>query len=97
MSAAVTSEGYEHLLRPLAPQVLGLLIHRYGSFGACEDAVQEALVAAVAQWPQTGVPESPRAWLFTAASRRLIDEWRSDSPAPGRRCNAASWLARRSA
>jgi RNA polymerase sigma factor (sigma-70 family) len=79
MSAAVTSDGFEHLLRPLAPQVLGLLVHRYGSFGACEDAVQEALLAAVDQWPRTGVPENPRAWLFTTASRRLIDELRSDS------------------
>ena len=79
MSAAVISESHEHLLRPLAPEVLGLLVRRYGSFDACEDAVQEAVLAAVRQWPETGVPESPRAWLLTAASRRLIDEFRSDA------------------
>jgi RNA polymerase sigma factor (sigma-70 family) len=79
MSAAPTSELHEHLLRPLAPEVLGLLVRRYGSFDACEDAVQEALFAAVSQWPETGVPENPRAWLLTAASRRLIDEFRSDA------------------
>ncbi|HEX3974960.1 MAG TPA: sigma-70 family RNA polymerase sigma factor [Solirubrobacteraceae bacterium] len=79
MSAALISESHEHLLRPLAPQVLGLLVRRYGSFDTCEDAVQEALLAAVRQWPQTGVPENPRAWLVTAASRRLIDEFRSDA------------------
>jgi RNA polymerase sigma factor (sigma-70 family) len=79
MSAALISESHEHLLRPLAPQVLGLLVRRYGSFDACEDAVQEALLAAVRQWPETGVPENPRAWLLTAASRRLIDEFRSDA------------------
>ncbi len=79
MSAALTSESHEHLLRPLAPQVLGLLVRRYGSFDACEDAVQEALLAAVRQWPETGVPENPRAWLLTAASRRLIDAFRSDA------------------
>ncbi len=41
----------EHLLRTLAPQVLGPLIRRYGRFDACEDAVQEALVAAAAHGP----------------------------------------------
>jgi RNA polymerase sigma factor (sigma-70 family) len=79
MSAAGISEGHEHLLRPLAPQVLGLLVRRYGSFDACEDAVQEAMLAAVTQWGRTGVPENPRAWLLTAASRRLIDQFRSDA------------------
>jgi RNA polymerase sigma factor (sigma-70 family) len=79
MWAARISESHERLLRPLAPEVLGLLVRRYGAFGACEDAVQEALLAAVRQWPETGVPENPRAWLLTAASRRLIDEFRSDA------------------
>jgi RNA polymerase sigma factor (sigma-70 family) len=66
-------------LRPLAPQVLGLLVRRYGSFDACEDAVQEAMLTGVTQWGRTGVPENPRAWLLTAASRRLIDQLRSDA------------------
>ena len=68
----------EHLLRPLAPEVLGALVRRYRSFDACEDAVQEALLAAAVQWPQDGVPENPKGWLMTVASRRLIDEVRSD-------------------
>jgi predicted RNA polymerase sigma factor len=38
-------------LRELAPQVLGTLIRRYGRFDQCEDAVQEALLAAALQWP----------------------------------------------
>ncbi|MFC6879973.1 RNA polymerase sigma factor [Actinomadura yumaensis] len=66
------------MLRSLAPQVLGTLVRRHGAFDACEDAVQEALLAASVQWPADGVPESPRGWLLTAASRRLIDEWRSE-------------------
>jgi RNA polymerase sigma factor (sigma-70 family) len=70
---------FEHLLRPLAPEVLGLLVRRHGRFDACEDAVQEALIAAAAQWPRDGVPESPRAWLLTVASRRLIDEVRGEA------------------
>ncbi|MFN0088834.1 MAG: RNA polymerase sigma factor [Acidimicrobiales bacterium] len=65
------------LVRRLAPHVLATLVRRYGRFDACEDAVQEALVAASAQWPAPGRPASPKAWLTTVASRRLIDELRS--------------------
>ena len=44
----------EDLLRELAPQVLGTLVRRHGQFAACEDAVQEALLAAALQWPTEG-------------------------------------------
>ena len=66
------------LLRDLAPQVLAALVRRYGQFGACEDAMQEAMLEAVASWPVRGIPESPKGWLVTVASRRLIDEVRSE-------------------
>jgi len=69
----------EDLLRELAPQVLGTLTSRYGQFDACEDATQEALLKAAQRWPEDGIPQSPRAWLLTVASRVLIDEFRSDS------------------
>ncbi|MFG1643991.1 RNA polymerase sigma factor [Amycolatopsis sp. NPDC049252] len=65
-------------VRRLVPEVLGALVRRYGQFDACEDAVQEALVAATAQWPVEGWPENPRAWLVTVATRRLADQVRSD-------------------
>jgi RNA polymerase sigma factor (sigma-70 family) len=68
----------EDLLRQLAPQVLGVLVRRYGQFDACEDAVQEALLAAAVQWPGQGVPENPRGWLITVAGRRLTDEMRGE-------------------
>jgi RNA polymerase sigma factor (sigma-70 family) len=73
-----TEDRHEDLLRTLAPQVLGALVHRYGRFDACEDAVQEALLAAATQWPREGVPDHPRAWLVTVASRRLTDELRAE-------------------
>jgi len=66
-------------VRRLVPEVLGALVRRYGHFDACEDAVQEALVAAAAQWPVQGWPEHPREWLVTVASRRLADQLRSDA------------------
>lgn len=68
----------EDLLRPLVPQVLGTLIRRWGRFDLCEDAVQEALIAASVQWPEQGVPESPSGWLITVAGRRIADWSRSD-------------------
>jgi RNA polymerase sigma factor (sigma-70 family) len=73
----------EDLLRELAPQVLGALVRRYGVFDACEDAVQEALLAAALQWPAEGTPDNPRGWLVTVASRKLVDHVRSEQ---ARRC-----------
>ena len=63
----------EDLLRRLTPQVLGAVVRRYGHFDLAEDATQEALVAAVAQWPRDGLPDSPTGWLIAVASRRLTD------------------------
>jgi len=68
----------EHLLRELAPQVLGTVARRFRDFVSAEDAVQEAMIAAFTQWPQEGVPENPRGWLIQVASRRLTDQVRSD-------------------
>lgn len=78
MSAPNPAPGIEDLLRDLAPRVLGALVRRHGRFEDCEDAVQEAVLAATTQWPAEGVPDSPRGWLTTVASRRLADQARSD-------------------
>ena len=79
------------LLRQLAPTVLGPLVRRYGGFDTCEDAVQEALLAAARQWPAEGVPENPRGWLATVAARRRIELLRADA-ARARREQAAAAL-----
>ena len=68
----------EHLLRELAPQVLGAVVRRFHDFAAAEDALQEALMAAAIQWPQEGVPDNPRGWLIRVASRRMMDYMRSE-------------------
>ena len=73
-----TDAATEGLLRELAPQVLGVLVRRHGQFEECEDAVQEAVLAAAVSWPADGVPNNPRGWLITAANRRLIDQIRSE-------------------
>ena len=86
------ADGVEGLLREFAPQVLGALTRRYGHFDACEDAVQEALLAAARQWVDEGVPSNPRGWLTTVATRRLVDEVRADS-ARRRREETAAALA----
>lgn len=86
-------QSVEGLLRDLAPQVLGALIRRYGQLDASEDAVQEALLAAAVQWPQDGVPESPRGWLITVAGRRLTDQLRGESARRRREETAAALAA----
>lgn len=80
---------FEGLLRGLAPQVLGMLVRRYGDFDAAEDAVQDALLAAFTRWPRDGVPDNTRAWLIQTATRRLIDQWRSEESRRRREALAA--------
>ncbi len=78
------------LLRELAPQVLGVLLRRHGSFDICEDAAQEAMLAAAIQWPAEGVPGNPKGWLITVASRRRIELWRNEAARRRREQTAAS-------
>jgi RNA polymerase sigma factor (sigma-70 family) len=82
-----------HLLRELAPQVLGVLARRHADFAAAEDAVQEALIAAAQRWPADGIPQNPRGWLYQVAARRLIDQARSQAARRRREDAAASELA----
>jgi RNA polymerase sigma factor (sigma-70 family) len=86
----MTAPAIEDLLRETAPQVLGALVRRHGQFEGCEDAVQEAVLAASVQWQADGVPDSPRGWLMTVASRRLIDQMRSDHARRERESAAAT-------
>jgi len=82
----------EDLLRRLAPQVLGAVVRRYGHFDTAEDAAQEALLAAAMQWPKDGVPDNPRGWLITVASRRLTDLLRSEQARQRREDTVATWI-----
>jgi RNA polymerase sigma factor (sigma-70 family) len=77
-------EDTEGLLREAAPRALAAVVRRFGDFGESEDAVQEAMIAAVEQWPAQGVPESPVGWLIHVASRRMTDRIRSEAARRGR-------------
>jgi RNA polymerase sigma factor (sigma-70 family) len=77
-AARPPASDFGHLLRDLAPQVLGAVARRHGDFAAAEDAVQEALIAAARQWPTEGIPANPRGWLFQVAVRRMTDYLRSE-------------------
>ena len=76
--AATPGSSIGHLLRDLAPQVLGAVARRHEDFATAEDAVQEALIAAATQWPVEGIPRNPRGWLYHVAVRRLTDHVRSE-------------------
>ncbi len=88
----MTSDNVEGLLRRLAPQVLGAVVRRYGHFDTAEDAAQEALLAAALQWPKDGIPDNPRGWLITVASRRLTDLLRSEQARQRREDIVARWI-----
>jgi RNA polymerase sigma factor (sigma-70 family) len=89
VTTSVSDERIENLLRDLAPQVLGILVRRFHDFARCEDAVQEALIAAAHQWPRHGFPESPRAWLVRVAMRRMSDLLRNETARRRREAVAA--------
>ncbi|MDH6198697.1 RNA polymerase sigma factor (sigma-70 family) [Mycobacterium frederiksbergense] len=59
-----------------AAKILATLTRTVGDVGLAEDLAQEALLDALAQWPASGVPRNPGAWLTTVAKRKAIDHWR---------------------
>ncbi|WP_067180192.1 RNA polymerase sigma factor [Microtetraspora niveoalba] len=74
----MSTSAVDDLLRELAPQVVGLLTRRFGDFDAADDAVQEAMLDALDQWPARGVPDNPRGWLIQVAHRRMADQVRNE-------------------
>ena len=63
----------EAVWRIEAPRLLAGLARRAGGIGPAEDLAQDALVAALEQWPRDGIPANPGAWLAAVAGRRAID------------------------
>ncbi len=79
----------EALLQELIPAVTGVLVRRGADFAAAEDAVQEAMIAALATWPEHP-PADPKGWLVTAAWRKFLDATRADSSRQAREAQVAA-------
>ena len=69
---------FESVYREERPRALATLIRLVGDFDLAEDALQEAFSAALEQWPSSGVPRNPRAWLVSAARHKAIDRLRRE-------------------
>src|SRR5262249_46677058 len=74
--AAVTAAAVTAVWRREAPHLVAAITRMTRDVSLAEDLVQDALVAALDQWPRDGVPRNPAAWLMTAAKRRAVDEFR---------------------
>ncbi|MGC5223649.1 RNA polymerase sigma factor [Micromonospora sp. DT81.3] len=66
----------EAVWRAESARIVSALTRHTGDFAWAEDLAQEALVEALARWPQAGIPDTPGAWLLSVAKRRAIDGWR---------------------
>ena len=59
-----------------AAKIVATLTRTVGDIGLAEDLAQEAMIDALTQWPSSGVPRNPGAWLTAVAKRKAIDQWR---------------------
>ena len=73
--------------------VMASLVRMTGDFDVAEDAVQDAVVAAMEAWPRQGVPDNPGAWLTTVARRKALDRIRREARRTAKEEQAASLLA----
>ncbi len=74
-----TQAAIETVIRLESARLIAGLAHYTGDIGLAEDLAQDAIVAALEQWPADGVPRNPGAWLMTVAKRRAIDFFRRSS------------------
>ena len=76
MTRADLKHTVDAVWRMEAAKIVATLTRVVGDVGLAEDLAQEALVDALTQWPETGVPRNPGAWLTTVAKRKAVDLWR---------------------
>src|SRR5262245_58540885 len=74
--AAGLAQTVDAVVRMEAAKITATLTRAGGDVGLAEDLAQEALIDALTQWPDTGVPRNAGAWLTTVAKRKAIDQWR---------------------
>jgi RNA polymerase sigma factor (sigma-70 family) len=76
VSATETHRAIEAVWRIESAKLIGGLTRMVGDVGVAEDLAQDALVAALERWPETGIPDNPAAWLMATAKHRAIDHFR---------------------
>ena len=81
-------ERFEGLVRQSSGQVLASLIAHLGDFDLAEEALADAWLLAAENWPRSGFPDNPEAWLFTVAKRRAIDRIRRERQRDDRQVSA---------
>ena len=78
MTASDAHRTIEAIWRIESPKLIAGLARMAGDVGVAEELAQDAVVAALVQWPQAGIPRNPGAWLMAIAKRRAIDRFRRD-------------------
>src|SRR5690606_1007151 len=74
-----THRAIDAVWRIESPKLIAGLARIVRDVGLAEDFAQDALVAALEQWPQSGIPDNPAAWLMSTGKRRAIDHFRRNS------------------
>src|SRR5437016_5622524 len=76
MTRPTAADAIDAVWRIESARLIAGLARLVGDIGVAEDLAQDALVAALEQWPQSGVPDNPGAWLMATAKHRAIDHLR---------------------
>ena len=84
MTATDTHRAIDAVWKIESPRLIAGLARMVRDVGLAEDLAQDALVAALERWPESGVPDNPGAWLMTTAKRRAIDRLRRDKLLDGK-------------
>jgi RNA polymerase sigma factor (sigma-70 family) len=79
VSSADTHRAIDAVWRIESPRLIAGLVRMVRDVGVAEDLAQDALVAALEQWPESGIPDNPGAWLMATAKHRAIDRFRRNT------------------
>jgi RNA polymerase sigma-70 factor, ECF subfamily len=91
---AVSAPEIEGVFREQHGRAVALLVRTFGDIDVAEEAVQDAFVAALARWPEAGLPPSPAGWIITTARNRAIDRLRREASREDRHAQAVLVHAR---
>jgi RNA polymerase sigma-70 factor, ECF subfamily len=89
ISASTSGDDFDRIFRAEHGRVVAGLVRYLGDIDLAEDAAQEAYLAALQRWPESGIPPNPGGWLTTTARNRAIDRLRRESSRESRQAEAA--------